>query len=248
MKARWISISSPALMIIQRGRECGGDAMRTIKLAQSELLTPFMHRVIAGAVVFLVAASLFAAHAAAADLIVIKVGTGSGTVTSNPAGISCGNDCTETYTSDTVVTLTATPAAGSDFSGWAEDCSGTAACTVTMSANRSVRAVFNLSSAGGPITQIVCEFATGDFAGQIAVITVSPTSAPAVGQACSHPQGSALGSGAIIMVHTSLFQFVCKFNTGPLAGQIKVLTAATAPSIGAACSEGDNSGTVVWNG
>jgi hypothetical protein len=30
-------------------------------------------------------------------LTVAKVGTGSGTVTSNPAGIDCGADCSQTY-------------------------------------------------------------------------------------------------------------------------------------------------------
>ncbi len=39
-------------------------------------------------------------------LTVAKAGTGSGTVTSSPAGISCGADCSEPYNSGTVVTLT----------------------------------------------------------------------------------------------------------------------------------------------
>ncbi len=44
--------------------------------------------------------------------------TGSGTITSSPAGISCGSDCTQAYTSGTVVNLTAAPAAGFTFAGW----------------------------------------------------------------------------------------------------------------------------------
>ena len=39
-------------------------------------------------------------------LTVAKAGTGSGTVTSSPAGINCGADCSEPYNSGTVVTLT----------------------------------------------------------------------------------------------------------------------------------------------
>ena len=39
-------------------------------------------------------------------LTVAKAGTGTGTVTSSPAGISCGADCSEPYSSGTVVTLT----------------------------------------------------------------------------------------------------------------------------------------------
>ena len=39
-------------------------------------------------------------------------GTGPGTITSNPVGITCGADCTEVYNTGQVVTLTATPTAG----------------------------------------------------------------------------------------------------------------------------------------
>src|SRR5439155_644747 len=70
-------------------------------------------------------------------LTVVKAGTGSGTVTSSPAGISCGATCAAAsadYDSGTVVTLSATAAAGgSTFAGWSGGgCSGTRPCTVTM--------------------------------------------------------------------------------------------------------------------
>jgi hypothetical protein len=42
-------------------------------------------------------------------LAVLKSGPGQGTVTSSPAGINCGADCTENYTAGTAVTLTAAP-------------------------------------------------------------------------------------------------------------------------------------------
>src|SRR3989442_10180284 len=51
-------------------------------------------------------------------LTVNKPGAGSGTVTSNPAGISCGATCSAPYNSGTVVTLTAAAAGGSTFTGW----------------------------------------------------------------------------------------------------------------------------------
>jgi hypothetical protein len=54
-------------------------------------------------------------------LQVTKTGTGSGTVTSSPAGISCGTDCVENYIEGTVVSLTATANAGSNFTGWSGD-------------------------------------------------------------------------------------------------------------------------------
>jgi uncharacterized repeat protein (TIGR02543 family) len=73
--------------------------------------------------------------------------SGSGTVTSNPAGINCGADCTENYACGTSVTLTAAPASGWNFSGWGGDCSGTSpTCTIIMNAAKSVTATFTQTS------------------------------------------------------------------------------------------------------
>ena len=68
--------------------------------------------------------------------------SGSGTVTSSPAGISCPGTCSTTFSYGTIVTLTATPSAGLSFSGWSGACSGTSTCTVTMTAGKSVTATF----------------------------------------------------------------------------------------------------------
>ncbi len=96
-------------------------------------------------------------------LTVSLAGTGSGTVTSSPAGINCGIDCSEAFASGTEVTLTATPATGSTFSGWSGSCAGTGACKVTMSATRSVTATFTKESTTppppGPGTAVVASTA-----------------------------------------------------------------------------------------
>jgi pimeloyl-ACP methyl ester carboxylesterase len=76
-------------------------------------------------------------------------GTGSGGVTSTDGKINCPGDCTEGYNSGTVVTLTATPNAGSTFAGWSGVCAGTGSCVVTMDGNKTVTATFNLSAGGG---------------------------------------------------------------------------------------------------
>jgi hypothetical protein len=79
------------------------------------------------------------------SLAVVKLGLGSGTVVGTPPGIICGASCSASYPNNTAVTLTATPATGSVFSGWTGGgCSGTGACTVTLTANSSVQAQFDL--------------------------------------------------------------------------------------------------------
>lgn len=76
-------------------------------------------------------------------LTATKDGLGTGTVSSAPAGIDCGSDCTEDYISGTTVALTATPNAGSLFTGWHGNCSGKAnSITVTMDAAKTCTAFF----------------------------------------------------------------------------------------------------------
>lgn len=78
-------------------------------------------------------------------LSVVKSGNGAGRVTSAPAGIDCGSTCSKSFTSGASVTLTAAAAAGSTFEGWTGACTGTSACTVAMTAARSVAASFRKS-------------------------------------------------------------------------------------------------------
>lgn len=90
-------------------------------------------------------------------LTVTKAGTGSGTVTSNPAVINCGADCSElyNYNAGINVTLTATPDADSIFSGWSGGgCSGTGNCTVTINADTTVTATFTISDTTAPTGSI----------------------------------------------------------------------------------------------
>jgi hypothetical protein len=102
-------------------------------------------------------------------LNVSLAGTGTGSVSSSPAGISCPGDCSENYDDSTVVTLTATADPGSVFTGWSGGgCSGTGTCVVTMTAATSVTATFNL------LPQVQFAAATfQDDESQSAVITVT---------------------------------------------------------------------------
>jgi hypothetical protein len=79
-------------------------------------------------------------------LTVARTGSGAGSVTSSPAGISCGTDCSQTYSSGTVVTLTQQAAAGSTFFRWTGECYGTGPCEVTMSRAKWVWAEFKLAT------------------------------------------------------------------------------------------------------
>ena len=75
-------------------------------------------------------------------------GTGSGTVTDDLGQINCAvtagvasGTCSGSYESGSVVILTATPSAGTNFNGWST-CSGTATCSVTMSGNQTEQVSF----------------------------------------------------------------------------------------------------------
>ncbi|MFB9311756.1 Ig-like domain-containing protein [Nocardioides plantarum] len=73
-------------------------------------------------------------------------GSGKGAVTTDPAGIDCGETCGADYAHGTSVTLTATPSAGSSFGGWGGACADTAepVCTVTLDRATEVAATFDL--------------------------------------------------------------------------------------------------------
>lgn len=86
-------------------------------------------------------------------------GTGTGNVSSSPAGINCGTAflaglrqdgpapvCAADYKKGTRVSLTPTPDAGSVFTGWGGDCKGSGTCSVTMKADKSVTASFDPGS------------------------------------------------------------------------------------------------------
>jgi len=111
--------------------------------------------------------------------------TGNGSVTSTPAGISCGSVCSATFAAGSSVALAATPAAGSVFTGWTGGgCSGTATCTVTMTAATTVGAAF----APAPVAVTVVRAGAG---------SGTVTSAPAgitCGLTCSatFPSGSSV--------------------------------------------------------
>jgi hypothetical protein len=92
-------------------------------------------------------------------LTVLKSGTGIGSVTSSPAGINCGDDCSETYTKVQKVKLTAKADASSTFVGWSGGgCSGTKTCTVTVDTVVTVTADFALKIPDISVAQTPIDF------------------------------------------------------------------------------------------
>lgn len=84
-------------------------------------------------------------------LNVQKGGSGSGTVTSTPAGINCGSQCEVGFAKGAPVKLLGTPASGSGAVTWTgcDAVNGAGECEVTMSAAKSVTATFDLLPSGG---------------------------------------------------------------------------------------------------
>ncbi|BCS33745.1 hypothetical protein TBR22_A29720 [Luteitalea sp. TBR-22] len=98
-------------------------------------------------------------------LTVVKAGAGSGVVASSPGGMACGTTCTASLTAGTVVTLSASPAAGSRFEGWSGGpCTGTSTCSLTLAAATTVTATF-VPDAATPatFTRYLAEGVASDF-------------------------------------------------------------------------------------
>ncbi len=82
------------------------------------------------------------------SLTVSGAGSGTGLVTSSPAGIRCvitngeaaEEGCAASFPRGSTVTLTATGSGASDFAGWQGACAGTGSCTVAVDAATAVTA------------------------------------------------------------------------------------------------------------
>lgn len=77
------------------------------------------------------------------DLSITRSGTGSGTITSLPAGITCGSTCLGRFPDRSRVTLLAMPDSGSSFTSWEGACTGTEECSIWMNTKKFVTARFD---------------------------------------------------------------------------------------------------------
>jgi len=114
------------------GAGCSGTSTCTITLTASQSVT----------------ANFSGVQALPILTVSVSGGTGTGTVTSQPTGINCPGTCSSSFPTGTQVTLTATAGPGSGFAGWNLTSCGTAStCVITLTANQSVVATFNLGAA-----------------------------------------------------------------------------------------------------
>jgi uncharacterized repeat protein (TIGR02543 family) len=116
------------------GGDCSGSGTCTVTMTQTR--------------------TVYASFEVPETLTVVKVGTGSGTVTSEAAGIDCGATCSHDFAYGTAVKLTAAPAPKNEFDGWSVHCqnlrstSTSTTCWVNMTASQTVEAEF---------TAVVCQ-------------------------------------------------------------------------------------------
>ncbi len=152
-------------------------------------------------------------------LTVAPAGSGNGAVIASPPGIDCPSSCMAFFTPGTAVTLTATAAAGSSFTGWSGPCSGTGACDLTTTNSAEVVfATFNLLpdfslsasaltpatvSPGVSSTSTLNVAAVNAFSGLVALTcSVQPT--PALAPTCSiSPTSTSPGTPATLTVRTT---------------------------------------------
>ena len=153
-----------------------------------------------------------------------RSGSGSGSVVSAPAGISGAGS--KPYNAGTGITLTATPSAGSVFTGWSGACAGTGTCSVTLDASKNVTANFTLmsytvSTSAGATARIVPSSRLVS-SGTTTTFTVTPSS--------GYHIGTVTGCGGSLVGST--------YTTGAVTGDCTVTASFTnaAPTVPVAVS------------
>jgi uncharacterized repeat protein (TIGR02543 family) len=211
-----------------------------------------------------VAAQFTARH----TLTVMATGAGSGSVTSNPSGITCGVDCTEVYTEGQTVVLTPTAGQGSTFAGWSgcDSVSGNL-CSVTMSTDKTVHPTF--ATATYSLTVTVSPSAGGDVVSTtdnnincgptcIAMYafnaTVSLTATARLGYVFSGWSGACAGSTACSVTMTANKTVTASFTTIPTfaltvmksgTGSGKVTSMPSGIDCGSDCNQTYNNNAMV---
>lgn len=91
--------------------------------------------------------------------------SGSGSVRSSPAGVDCGGACSFAFAQGVQISLSAVADAGWTFAGWSGACGGAGTCTITLAADATVYATFELAAPAGGHRLSVAR--AGDGAGRV---------------------------------------------------------------------------------
>jgi hypothetical protein len=131
-------------------------------------------------------------------LTVLLAGSGTGTVMGN----GCPAPCTQNFPAGTPVGLSAAPNAGSNFTGWSGDCTGTGACNLTMNVAHTVTATFDLAVA--PVILTLTVFAPATSGSQVVAFPPAQTcTGTPGGNVCTVPFTPG-ASAALVPSSTSL--------------------------------------------
>lgn len=207
-------------------------------------------------------------------LSVSKQGTGGGLVTSSPAGINCGDDCSADYVKGANVTLTAVADGYSKFDGWSGACSGTnKTCKVAMKTPLAVVATFTQTSNPPPAQMQLQVSKTGSGSGTVTSApagincgstcsasynsgtNVTLTATPASGSTFVGWSGACSGTGSCTVTMNSAKTVTAQFNvvtsnptlsvTKSGTGTGTVMSAPSGINCGSTCSASYASGTSV---
>lgn len=197
-------------------------------------------------------------------LVVTQPGNGNGSVTSSPAGIACGLDCSEVYAMGTSVALTATPSANSIFAGWSGGCTGSGGCTLPINSAVGVSATFTLrqymlsvisaGNGGGVVTStpggITCPSQCSQAFNHGQMVTLGAT--PNVQSVFTGWSGACSGTGTCTVAMDQVRSVTATFTLKQFAltvnksgGGTGTVTHAPGIDCGSDCSELYNIGTVV---
>ena len=213
---------SPSSTFVGWGGACSGTGACAVTMSETRTVT-----------------ATFALNTTSYMLTVRKAGTGGGTVTSNPAGISCGSDCSESYTAGTLVSLTAMPVVSSTFTGWSGACTGTGSCTVTMDSVKDVTAAFTPKSyvvtvskggtGGGTVTSSPAGIDCGSDCSEEylhgASVTLIPV--PAVGSVFTGWSGACTGTGNCLLSVTAPQSVTATFTSSAASHILRVTKTGT---------------------
>ncbi len=177
---------------------------------------------------------------------------GTGSVTGE--GVDCGEDCSEQYTENTEVSLTAIPAANSTFVEWSGACSGTDICQIAMTQDQEVTASFSLLSTVYTLTVSKEGRGAGTVTGEgidcgsnCAVesaenTAVTLTATPAADSTFAGWNGACSGTGACQVSMTEAQNVTATFNLVPTVNEYALTVNKNGTGTGTVTSEGIDCG------